>query len=445
MKTTRSIAKICFQAAFWPALILILLSCLLSGILFTQHMQDIHAREINRHELIYQLLSKAIIGDIIIQNKHATYAVLNEFKNKHTLKHLAIVEEKPNPIYFSIIDLLSNKTVSSSWKLAGISPNQCLNIESMIKTKDIAIPLSLSLGIILIFITAALLMYQRIRKQLHFRIVKPLKYTLDSDDTLNKKQLNFNSAATEIRDLYHKTQSFITELHEQRDVIEKNKIEDAKYQMALQVAHDIRSPVLALETISTLSSELKEENKNLINKVTKRILQIADNILETHTPTTMLKTRSESLTIGHIIENLVAEKKIYCNKLNITFNLSLDPISYHTHLQLSEEQLNRILSNLVDNAIEAIDNQGTIQIITEIKQNIFCLSLTDSGCGIPAEKIKHIFDKVFPSSKSNGHGLGLPYVKQLVEAHGGKIYAQSNIEQGTRIDIKLPILQLKEQ
>lgn len=407
-------------------------------------MHDVYKRELNRHELIFQLISKAVVGDIIIQNDHALYVTLKDFKSKYKLEDLRLAENSIPSENFKVAQLVMSQAVSSSWEIVGISPRQYITIGSIIEPRAILMPVALSLGIILLFIIASIIMYQRIKKQLQFRIVQPLQHTLQQNEN-NKSQFNFNYAATEITDLYHKTQAFIKTLHNQRDTIEKNKIEAAQYHMALQVAHDIRSPALALETISALSSELKEENKNLINKVTKRIIQIADNILKTHTPTTILKTHSESLTIGHIIENLVAEKKIYCNKLNIAFNLSLDPISYHIHLQLSEEQLNRILSNIVDNAIEAIDNQGTIQIITEIKQSIFYLSLTDSGCGITEEKMKHIFKKTFTSSKSKGHGLGLPYVKQLVEKYDGKIHVQSNVGQGTRIDIEFPIFQLKDQ
>lgn len=422
---TKSIAKICLQAALWPALILILLTCILSGILFTQHMQDIHAREINRHELIFQLLSKAVIGDVIIQNKHATYAVLREFEKKHDLNVVVITPQKPDLVDFSVIDLLLNNTISSSWKLAGISPSQYVKIESTIKSKDIVIPLSLSLGIILIFITASLLMYQRIRRQLHFRIVKPLQYTLASDTTLNNKRLNFNSAATEISELYHKTQAYIKALHAQRDIIEKSKIEEAKYRMALQVAHDIRSPALTLETISAIS-DLNSDSKSLIQKVIKRIIEIADNILETHAPHSSIPSTHQT-SLGTILDNIIQEKKAYCPNKRIQFTKSIEPNCYKITVKIPTALLNRALSNLINNAIEAIgDNAGLVEITASADNQSVTISIADNGCGIPEENLPYIFDQNVSINKKSGKGLGLAFVKRVVEEYGGKVLVDSD-------------------
>lgn len=433
---TKNIAKICFQAAFWPALILALLSCILSGIFFKQHMQEIYEREVNQHELIYQLLSKAIIGDIIIQNKHAKYVILNEFKNKYALEDVKIVKIKPQALPFSVIKLISSRSVLSSWALVGVSPNQYAVIESNIKPRDIMIPLCLSLGIILMFIIASLVMYQRIKKQLHFCIVEPLQYTLQSNDPSKQSHFNTNSAATEITDLYHKTQSFLKALHEQRDMIEKNKIEEAKYQMALQVAHDIRSPALTLETISVIS-DLNTDSKSLIQKVIKRIIEIADNILETHTPHTGT-TAADNPTLGSTIDSLIQEKQAYCPN-NIRITASISPNCYQIAPTIPAALLSRALSNLINNAIEAIgENAGSIEITASSDNQSVTITVADNGCGIPEEHLPHIFDQNFSLNKKGGKGLGLAFVKRVVEEYGGSVSLEKETERQTLFRLIIP-------
>ncbi len=429
---TKNINAICFESALWPAVFLIALSILLSTILFKNNMKDIFERELNRHELIYQLISKAIIGDIIIKNDHAIYITLNEFKKKHNLEELKLEEVDMQNTPFKVASLLKNQQIISSRELPGIFPKKYISMHSAIETKSILMPLSLSIGMVLLFLLASIMMYLRITKQLHQRIIKPLKHTLHHSAS-NQKYFNEKTAAIEITDLYHKTQNFIKTLHEQRDSIEESKIKSAQYQMAVQIAHDIRSPALSLETISALSTELKDENKELINQVIHRIVQISDNILKTHTPDTV------EISIGHILDNILNEKKAYCKNKNISFKASLAPNSHDTYINLSEEQISRVLSNILNNSIEAINNHGHIEISVELEQNYAHISIMDDGQGISPENLLLIFDDTFTANKPNGNGLGLFHARQVIEAVGGTIQAHSTCGQGATIQIVLPI------
>ena len=100
--------------------------------------------------------------------------------------------------------------------------------------------------------------------------------------------------------------------------------------------------------------------------------------------------------------------------------------------------MQRVFLNLINNAMEAIGENGTIQIILESKKDDFVLwKIKDSGCGIPDTIANKIFEP-FVSGKSNGTGLGMSIVKSFVEKHEGNISVKSKIGEGTEMIISLP-------
>src|SRR3990167_2443889 len=90
MKQSTNINRICFDASFWPAFTIVILSVALTMLLFKHHTHTIVEREYNSHELINQLLTKAAATDIIIGNSQALYVTLGDFKKKYQLDNLVI-------------------------------------------------------------------------------------------------------------------------------------------------------------------------------------------------------------------------------------------------------------------------------------------------------------------------------------------------------------------
>jgi signal transduction histidine kinase len=128
----------------------------------------------------------------------------------------------------------------------------------------------------------------------------------------------------------------------------------------------------------------------------------------------------------------------------------------HTRLQLQlhpdmplilgdEEQVAQVVTNLLNNAISYTQN-GLIHIKTcwDDVQNRICVVIEDTGIGIPAREIDHVFDRFYRGSNVSqltmpGTGLGLSFVKELVDLHRGEIEIESEINEGTTIIIHLPI------
>ncbi|MBI5932772.1 MAG: HAMP domain-containing protein [Chloroflexi bacterium] len=116
-------------------------------------------------------------------------------------------------------------------------------------------------------------------------------------------------------------------------------------------------------------------------------------------------------------------------------------------LPADEDRLGQVLLNLVANAIQYTDEGGAVTIETEQKNHQIEISVKDTGIGIPPEQLTHIFTRFYRVDKSRsratggGSGIGLTIARRLVEAHGGKIWAESEgIGKGSRFVIALPLL-----
>lgn len=106
---------------------------------------------------------------------------------------------------------------------------------------------------------------------------------------------------------------------------------------------------------------------------------------------------------------------------------------------LDRESFHGALLNLVLNAEQAMPDGGQLMVRTSASGDQVALDLIDTGCGIDEATKQHIFE-AFYSTKPGGSGLGLPTARKIVEAHGGQIAVQSDLEHGTKFTIKLPTL-----
>jgi two-component system nitrogen regulation sensor histidine kinase NtrY len=108
-------------------------------------------------------------------------------------------------------------------------------------------------------------------------------------------------------------------------------------------------------------------------------------------------------------------------------------------VRIDPEQIRRVIINLVDNAIEAVERRGHIVVATEVDtpNHIVRLVVADDGPGIPAADREKLFLPYY-STKRRGSGLGLAIVRRIIAEHGGNIEASDNTPCGTRFTIELP-------
>ena len=128
-------------------------------------------------------------------------------------------------------------------------------------------------------------------------------------------------------------------------------------------------------------------------------------------------------------------------KHRVGLELDLEPLPL---IRANAAQLNQVLMNLLMNAAQAIQDEGTVRILTRATPEGVRLSVSDTGCGIPPEHLSRIFDPFFTTRKGSrgwdrGSGLGLSIVHSIVRRHSGTIQVESTLGEGTTFTIELPL------
>ncbi|AZZ37479.1 hypothetical protein CIK05_11970 [Bdellovibrio sp. qaytius] len=216
-------------------------------------------------------------------------------------------------------------------------------------------------------------------------------------------------------------------------------INEALSTQAKQVAHDIRSPLSVLNMIVPLLTDASDEKKDLINQAVERINSIASELLSKRTNA---NSYGYKINPQNLVEKIINEKKVVLNK-GVVLKHDIVRRDLEISSKLKESELERMLSNLINNSIEAVDlNKGQILCSFLTNENYFEFVVVDNGKGIP----HHLIDKLGQkgasfgkeSHTSSGTGLGLFHAKNAIEAVGGKLVIVSPANQGTIVKIQLP-------
>ncbi|MBN2547183.1 MAG: HAMP domain-containing histidine kinase [Spirochaetes bacterium] len=215
------------------------------------------------------------------------------------------------------------------------------------------------------------------------------------------------------------------------------KEKNLRDQWALDIAHDLRTPITALKTQlegmrdRVLDLSIERINKNLIeiNKIDALINDLSE-LTKLESPE--FKLKKEKIRIKQFFENIInsfqhilSEKKI-----NYKFNSEIDYLSGDSNL------LNRAFSNLIGNAFKFTEEKGNINL--SINNNL-TVEIFNSGSFIPKNEREIIFDRLYRGEKSRnspGSGLGLTIAKKIIEMHGAKINVESNKETGTKFIVE---------
>jgi signal transduction histidine kinase len=249
--------------------------------------------------------------------------------------------------------------------------------------------------------------------------------------------LYFSNRENLTKDLQNK----INEIRsKQSQIEEKNRSLIKIGELATQVAHDIRSPVTALEAVSQmLGDEIDPQKKKLIKNAAKRINDIANNLVAEYREnlTKDLSTVSidRTVTINNLIEDVIEEKKLLLDtRYKIDF-IAPESISVPNEFDTSEFQ--RVISNIINNSIEAIDKQnGLIDISLRRGGDGVEVVIRDNGKGIDTKQISQVFDKGI-SGKPRGAGLGLSHARKHLESIGGTIRIESKVAIGSTVTISI--------
>lgn len=207
-------------------------------------------------------------------------------------------------------------------------------------------------------------------------------------------------------------------------------------ELATQVAHDIRSPLSALNTLVSTSADLPAEKKDLLQTISNRIHAIGNDLLSAHKRV----VQDESLTqvmIAPLVDQITSEKRLRFQEHEIRVDIPEQYRGARAHLR--QEEFLRILSNLIDNSVEA--DASSITVGLRSYRDRVEVIVNDNGRGIPEEILERLGEPGVTSGKENttsGSGIGLYMAKRTVEKWGGSLRISSRIGVGTMVTISLP-------
>jgi two-component system sensor histidine kinase VicK len=232
----------------------------------------------------------------------------------------------------------------------------------------------------------------------------------------------------------------------QTELYEQLKVHDKMQKDFINIAaHELRTPIQPILGLSeaVLSKSKDETQKELLEVVVrnaKRLTTLIENILDvTRIENQSLSLRKERLNINGIILNILEEYEGRDNKKKDNVKIVFTPKD-DFFVEADKGRVMQVISNLMNNAIK-FTLKGTITVTTKKKEenNEIIVSIKDTGSGIDPEIMSRLFSK-FATKSQTGTGLGLFISQNIVEAHGGKIWAENNSDgKGSVFSFSLPL------
>ncbi len=235
-----------------------------------------------------------------------------------------------------------------------------------------------------------------------------------------------------------------------RSLMTQRKLVEIKRDFINNMTHELKTPLATIslavdalkstkvntdpKSVDYFSNIIKEENIRM-NKHVETILQAAQLDKREN------ELNKQEVELHDLIMGVVDSFKLQLEgkPSNVQTILEANP----SLIQVDEEHLLHVLSNLIDNAIKYSKTEIDIAIQTKTLNNKTCIRIIDKGIGMDANARKHIFEKFYRAHSGNvhdvkGYGLGMSYVKWVIDSHKGQITVNSEIGVGTAIEIILP-------
>jgi len=233
------------------------------------------------------------------------------------------------------------------------------------------------------------------------------------------------------------------------DVTEQEQIDEERREFVANVSHELRTPLTTMKSYFEALSDGAVEDESLRSKFlrvtqneTERMIRLVNDLLrlsklDAEDPNFNKQTTNYIAFLKGIIDRFEMSKEQH-----IHFVLKLPMGSIYTYLD--RDKMTQVIDNVISNAIKYSPNGGSITFRVVKKGNHLVTEIKDQGVGIPKENLTKIFDRFFRVDKARsrnlgGTGLGLAIAKEIIAAHGGEIWADSEWNKGTTVFFTLPL------
>jgi PAS domain S-box-containing protein len=276
----------------------------------------------------------------------------------------------------------------------------------------------------------------------------------------------FNAKVSPLKDVYH---GFAGVTIVARDITDRKRTEDklrlatqaadaasrAKSELLAGMSHELRTPLTAIIGYAEILlyeyfgavNERQKQQLDVILQCSRHLLDLINDILDI----SKIESGKTELELGAVrlstlIEHTLVLLKETASRRKIHIDNHTPPDLAAVDLAADARRIKQVVFNLLSNALKFTPEGGNIEVALGRQDGSLSVSVTDNGIGIPAGELERIFDAFYQvkgrasSSKAQGSGLGLSLARQIVELHGGRIWAESDGEgRGSRLTFTLPL------
>jgi two-component system OmpR family sensor kinase/two-component system sensor histidine kinase BaeS len=214
--------------------------------------------------------------------------------------------------------------------------------------------------------------------------------------------------------------------------------------MLADVSHELRTPLTVIQgNVEGILDGMYPADETRLQSILEET-QVLSRLIEDLRTLALaesgaLQLKKEPMDLGELIRDTVAGFETQAKEKDISLELEL---SQTEEADVDPQRIREVLSNLIGNALRYTSGKGVVKVgLIESgsgSERGVLLFVEDNGPGIESADLPHVFERFYKSSDSGGMGLGLSIAKYLVEAHGGRIWAESSAGRGTKISFTLP-------
>jgi PAS domain S-box-containing protein len=232
----------------------------------------------------------------------------------------------------------------------------------------------------------------------------------------------------------------------QIDITRQKELERMKDTFVADVSHELRTPTtsisLYLDILERAPADKQTQYIAILKEQTRQLVRLVEDILDL---SRLTRAKAGKSLFSDTNLNLLVEEVIQAHivlALSSSVQLKFEPYPDLPHFLSDQNQISRMISNLVTNAIR-YTREGEVSVRTCLDDGMLCLMVHDTGIGIAPEDIPHIFERFYRGGNvrqpnMQGTGLGLAIVKEIVEQHEGRIEVQSELGRGSTFTVWLP-------
>lgn len=233
------------------------------------------------------------------------------------------------------------------------------------------------------------------------------------------------------------------------DLTEYRRLENMRKEFVANVSHELKTPLTSIrgyaETLESSQGMTSDKQSRFLNKIVKNATQLQNLIEDLLNLSEIESGRREmelsSVSLADVVADVLADCADAMKDKHINYDVDI-PAEWKVKAETAA--LKQVLTNLIDNARKYTSEGGNIKIWA-VRKNLYCeVSVEDSGMGIPESDLAHIFERFYRVDKARsremgGTGLGLAIVKHLIQAQGGEVGVESQVNKGSRFFFTLHI------